>query len=202
MLLALWTNISLQDVRLIPIRGTNVYHLLLHLHHDALDMDLLPDMFPSAIILPPIKKAWCSVIPTRILYPMKVDTVQTPYTLLIVTPNRRYYVKCVRHGPATRSQPLHPVKVTHPFQLMGMDFIGPFPITKSGARYILNLVCYTTRFAVGYASDTANVADVIRWLRILFNTYRKPQAFYPDQDQHFLDEELKELLQVEGVAVE
>ena len=47
-------------------------------------------------------------------------------------------LECARHGPATRSQPLHSMSVTFPLQLMGMEFIGPLDTCKSGAKYILN----------------------------------------------------------------
>jgi len=49
-------------------------------------------------------------------------------------------LECARHGPATRSQLLNPVRVSFPFQLLGMDFIGPLAITKAGNMYIFNVV--------------------------------------------------------------
>jgi len=51
-------------------------------------------------------------------------------------------LECARHEPATRSQLLNPVRVSFPFQLLGMDFIGPLAGTKAGNKYIFNVVCY------------------------------------------------------------
>lgn len=107
---------------------------------------------------------------------------------------------CAKHGPATRSQPLHPVMVTYPFQLMGMDFVGPLTTTSAGNRYILNLGCYMSRFSVPFACKNNNVEDVIWCLKLFFAMYRKPHAFYLDPGQHF-GEELREFLRHEGIAI-
>ncbi len=111
-------------------------------------------------------------------------------------------LECARHGPATRSQPLSPVVVTYPFQLMGMDFIGPFDITASGNRFILNLGCYMSRFSVPFACKTNNVEDVLWCLKLFFAMYRKPHAFYVDRGQHFDCDELREFLRGEGIAID
>ena len=110
-------------------------------------------------------------------------------------------IECARHGPATRSQPLNPVLVTYPFQLLGIDFIGPLGKTASGHVYILNIVCYFTRFIVPFATRTANVEDVIWCLRLLFAMYRTPYAIYCDRGQHFFNEELQEFLRQQGVSI-
>ena len=110
-------------------------------------------------------------------------------------------IDCARHGPATRSQPLNPVLVTYPFQLLGIDFIGPLGKTASGHVYILNVVCYFTRFIVPFATRTANVEDVIWCLRLLFAMYRTPHAIYCDRGQHFFNEELQEFLRQQGVSI-
>ena len=111
-------------------------------------------------------------------------------------------LECARHGPATKSQLLNPILVTYPFELMGMDFIGPLPTTKAGASFILNLICYATNFLVPSATKTANVEEVIGCLSSFFLKYRKPQAFYLDQGQHFNNDELKGFLAREGIAVD
>ena len=111
-------------------------------------------------------------------------------------------LECARYGPATRSQPLHPVLVIFPFQLLGMDFVGPFTTTQSGHTYILVVVCYFSRFVVPFATRSSNVEDVIWCLDLMFSMYRAPQAFYCDKGQHFDNEELREWLHGRGVAID
>lgn len=110
-------------------------------------------------------------------------------------------LECARHGPATRSQPLHPIHVTFPFQLMGMDFVGPLDTCKSGAKYILNIVCYFSRFVIPFATRDANVESVLWCLKLVFAMYRKPYSFYCDRGQHFLNAELQEFLRLEGINI-
>ena len=110
-------------------------------------------------------------------------------------------IDCARHGPATRSQLLNPVLVTYPFQLIGMDFIGPLKTTRAGCIYILNVVCYFSRFVVPFACRSANVEDVLWCLRLLFVMYRTPFAIYCDSGQHFDNEELREFLRQQGISI-
>ena len=110
-------------------------------------------------------------------------------------------IQCARHGPATRSQPLNPILVTYPFQLIGMDFIGPLSPTEAGSVFILNTVCYFSRFMVPFACKTANVEDVTRCLEILFSMYRVPHAIYCDSGQHFDNARLRKWLAGRGVSI-
>ncbi len=109
---------------------------------------------------------------------------------------------CAQHGPATRSQPLHPIHVTLPFQLCGMDFIGPLKTTASGNKFIFNYLDYMSRFAVPFATKTANVEEVIWCLKLALAMYRKPMAIYCDPGHHFDNDELREFLAREGVSIE
>jgi hypothetical protein len=109
---------------------------------------------------------------------------------------------CARHGTATRSQPLHPVVVTHPFQLMGMDFIGPLEKTPTGNTFVLNLGCYMSRYSVPMACVTDYAEDVVRCLRWFFAMYRKPHAFYVDCGHHFNNQLVRSFLHSEGVTID
>ncbi len=111
-------------------------------------------------------------------------------------------LQCARHGPATKSQPLHPITVWHPFQLMGMDFIGPLPRTKAGHTYILHLVCYCSLFSFSEACQTDNASDVIRCLESLFNRFTTTTALYVDRGQHFINQDVKNYLRGRGVKID
>jgi len=70
-------------------------------------------------------------------------------------------LECAKHRLAVRSQPLQPILITYPWQLAGMDFIGPLDLTKARNRFIFNYVYYLTKFEVPFACPIANVEDVI-----------------------------------------
>lgn len=110
-------------------------------------------------------------------------------------------IQCAQHGPATRSQPLHSVQVMRPFDLAAMDFMGPFEKTAKGNRYIFHFMDYFSRFSIPTATKTADVPDVIRCLRKVFQRYRKPVEIYNDHGQHFDNTELRDFLAKEGVKI-
>ena len=111
-------------------------------------------------------------------------------------------LECAKHGPATKSQPLNPVLVSYPFQLIGLDFIGPLKTTRAGCRFILVAVCYFSRFVVPFACKTSNIEDVLWCLPLLFAIYRTPHAIYLDPGQHFDNDELREFLRLHGVSID
>ena len=109
-------------------------------------------------------------------------------------------LECARHGPATRSQPLHPVIVLGPFRLLGYDFIGPLPKSRLGSSYIFHVICYFSRFSVTFPCATANATDVIKALGIIFTSYATPKAVYSDRGQHFENQAVKDFLAENKVA--
>jgi hypothetical protein len=53
---------------------------------------------------------------------------------------------CQRRGKSKKTQHLHPIPVHGPFFQMGIDFVGPLPITNKGNRYIIVAMDYLTKW--------------------------------------------------------
>ena len=79
-------------------------------------------------------------------------------------PNMRHSVStyinqcalCQHIKPASKpAGTLQPITVTSPFELVGWDFMGPFPETPNGNKYILVITEYLTRWA-----ETVAIPDV------------------------------------------
>lgn len=51
-----------------------------------------------------------------------------------------------------------------PWQLMGMNYIGPLPETVDGLRYIWHVIDYFSRFSTTVASYTARPEDTVHCL--------------------------------------
>ena len=109
-------------------------------------------------------------------------------------------LECARYGPATKSQPLKPVVVLGPFRLLGVDFIGPLPTSKSGNRFILHVICYFSRFSITFPRKIANAEDVLSAFEELFLLYGKPKAIYWDSGQHFISQEIQDFLTAAGIG--
>ncbi len=60
--------------------------------------------------------------------------------------------------------PLKSIIVNRPFQLIGMDFMGPFKRSKSGNLYIFLVIDHWTKFAVGVALPSFNAEATARAL--------------------------------------
>src|SRR5215204_4627835 len=53
---------------------------------------------------------------------------------------------CQRRGRPKRNNPLRPITVSEPFELIGVDLVGPLKITNSGNRYIIVMTEYLTKW--------------------------------------------------------
>ncbi|GES74587.1 gypsy retrotransposon integrase-like protein 1-like [Rhizophagus clarus] len=60
------------------------------------------------------------------------------------------YVKscdnCQKRGKPIGRNELYPIKVKEPFYQIGIDFVGPLPVTKKGNRYIIVAMDYFTKW--------------------------------------------------------
>lgn len=59
---------------------------------------------------------------------------------------------CAYFGLTKRSEPIRPILTFDPFDMIGMDFIGPLDLTSWGNKYILHIVNYFTRYSWAYGS--------------------------------------------------
>ena len=110
------------------------------------------------------------------------------------------YLSCARHGPVTRSQPLHFISVCHPFQLLGIDFIGPLKIIADGGfMFIFHVLCYFFMFSFTFPNKTTNAENVIRHLGTLFFILGNPITIYWDRSQHFKNVKVETWLQAKGI---
>ena len=54
--------------------------------------------------------------------------------------------KCQRRQKPQGKHELHPIKVEEPFARIGIDIVGPLPITQRGNRYIVVAMDYFTKW--------------------------------------------------------
>ena len=134
-----------------------------------------------------------------------VKLTETCYWSDMIQNVKRYIIecmKCVKHDLATRSQSLHSIQISFSFQLLKMNFIELLKIISASNRYILNIVCYFSRFVVSFACKNANVENVISCLKLYFLIYRISIVFYCDREQHFENEETKKFFKSQEIAID
>ncbi|CAM8944792.1 unnamed protein product [Rhodiola kirilowii] len=95
--------------------------------------------------------------------------------------------KCQRVGnvSARNEMPQVPIFVNDVFDVWGLDFMGPFPVS-CGYTYILVAVDYVSKWVEAKATRCDDAKTVIEFLRTnLFCRYGVPKAIISDQGTHF-----------------
>ena len=116
----------------------------------------------------------------------------------------RNYVKscdeCQRRGRAKRNEPLHPIKVGQPFDRIGMDIVGPLPMTKKGNLYIVVATDYLTKWPEARALMNAKASSMVPFFyEDIICRHGCPKVLLTDRGTHFVNEMLNSLCDELGV---
>ena len=116
----------------------------------------------------------------------------------------RDYVKscdeCQKRGTAKRSEPLHPIKVGQPFEQVGMDIVGPLPMTKKGYTHIVVATDYLTKWPEARAIINAKASSVVTFFyEDLICRHGCPKVLLTDRGTHFVNEMLDSLCREIGI---
>ena len=101
---------------------------------------------------------------------------------------REYKRGCLSYAKwatATQSVLLTPIKTEEPYELIGMNFIGPFEKSAYGNTHIYNLVDYFSRHMYPHPTPGAGGDDVISSFDHYLRFNPKPYAVYMDAGTHF-----------------
>ena len=96
----------------------------------------------------------------------------------------------------TRLEPglLCPITVGGPFELVGMDLLGPFPTSKEGNKNIIVATDYLTRWAECQAIPSGTSVDVARFFyENILCRYGAPSRILTDQGKCFESAMVREI---------
>lgn len=83
--------------------------------------------------------------------------------------------------------PLCPIPaVGEPFERVLVDCVGPLPRAKSGAKYLLTMMCASTRFPEVIPLRNITAKSVVKALMKFFTTFGLPKIVQSDQGSNFL----------------
>ncbi|CAB4438752.1 unnamed protein product [Rhizophagus irregularis] len=71
---------------------------------------------------------------------------------------------CQRRGKSRSNQMLHPIAVHGPFYQVGIDFVGPLPITSQGNKYIIVAIDYMTKWPEAKAVPVATAEETSQFI--------------------------------------
>lgn len=95
---------------------------------------------------------------------------------------------CQRIGKAHDQQkaPLKLVPlISEPFRRLVVDVVGPLPVTKSGYRYILTLICPATKFPEAVPLKEQSSVEIVDALLSVFSRVGFPSELQSDQGSVF-----------------
>lgn len=98
--------------------------------------------------------------------------------------------KCQRNSnkPPMQAPELHPVPVPNGvWKQVGMDLIGPLPISRNGNQYICGLTDYFSKWPVAEAMPCKSAAEVARVLIRTICTYGCFETLITDQGREFVN---------------
>ena len=103
-------------------------------------------------------------------------------------------------GPIRPSAGINLVVHLQPFDMVGLDFIGPIrPMSARGNSYIIIMVDYFSRFLFARAIPAATGEAARALFESAVETFGDPLAVYTDNGQHFVGEEFHGMLMQKGM---
>jgi hypothetical protein len=102
----------------------------------------------------------------------------------------REYVRtcevCQKRGKSRRKEPLHPIKIGQAFERVGIDLVGPLPITNQKNHYIIVATDYLTRWPEAQAVSDASAATLAQFIFTeIICRHGIPKIILSDQGPNF-----------------
>lgn len=106
-----------------------------------------------------------------------------------------------KHSKQTLRPPMGAeVKTDRPFQKVYIDFLGPYPRSKSGNTFIFIVLDHLTKFVLLKAMNKATTKAVVKFLRDeLFYKFGVPELLHSDNGKQFISHDFKGFLELFGV---
>lgn len=127
-------------------------------------------------------------------------------SMLLDVPNWcRSCLACSR-ASAPRTAPsglLQPLSATEPFDLVVMDYLGPFPVSAAGNKYVLVMMDHFSKWVEAVATPTADGNTTVHHLadRVLCHWRQRPVKVLSDNGSHFVNSRVSGLCAAMGVEL-
>ncbi|XP_060893160.1 gypsy retrotransposon integrase-like protein 1 [Labrus mixtus] len=86
---------------------------------------------------------------------------------------------------------VRPIKVDAPWEILGIDFIGPFPVTQRGNASAIVVIDYFTKWPEAFPVQKMDVLSVARCISTCIYRFGAPKTIVCMQNAHFCDEVTK-----------
>ena len=119
----------------------------------------------------------------------------------------QYFIRNCRRCQTCRPQSLNknveyiPTPPGYPFSRVGLDLVGPLPITKNKNKYIIVLVDYLTKWVEAEPLQTTESDQVMQFLKKVFARHGIPEVLVTDNGPQFISDKTKGFLDLHDVYV-
>ena len=103
-------------------------------------------------------------------------------------------------GP-NRTIPLHPIEPPpYAWHTLGMDYIGPLPLSNKGNRFILSIIDYFTKYPIAIPLRSQRAEELIQAFRAnVVRDHGAPRVLISDQGTSFVSEAFQTFLKTLGI---
>ena len=99
---------------------------------------------------------------------------------------------CQRRLKGKRKEPFHPIQVGWAFERIGIDLVGPLPITTQKNWYIIVATDYLTRWSKARAVPDARAETLAKFIfKEIICRYRISKIIFLDQKRNFISETVR-----------
>ena len=106
-----------------------------------------------------------------------------------------------RKSPRKQSvAPLRPIEVNESLEIVGVDFVGPLPVTENGSKYVLATQDHFTRFPAAFTLEEAREHQIIEYIRSFARDFGYPRKILSDRGSSFLSDLAKRACRSMGIA--
>jgi hypothetical protein len=128
------------------------------------------------------------------------DKVKNKYYWPTMKTDVEIYVKtcdqCQRRGKRTTKNELHSIKISRPFQRVGIDIVGPLPLTDKRNKYIITAMDYLTKWPEARAIKMANAEEVLDFIyEDIICRHGCPQKILTDRGSHFNNQIITKMME-------
>ena len=97
--------------------------------------------------------------------------------------------------------PLNPINSDdkNVWEHVAVDIDGPYPLTARGARYVINIVDYKSKFLISNAVSNIRTTTIITKLQDSFNTMGYPKRMTTDRAAQFESQEFKRFMDSKAI---
>ena len=101
---------------------------------------------------------------------------------------------CQQRGRPKTTEPLNPIRVGGPFDRIGIDIVGPLPVTSNRNQFIVVAMDYLTKWPEARAIRKANAANVEAFIKEdIIARHGCPLEILSDQGTHFVNATISQL---------